>query len=368
MWLVFAISLFTSIIYLLVILSFSIGWEKIKNCRKGLNSPSSVFISVVIPFRNEEKNIPSLLKSLQNQTLNPNFFEILLIDDNSTDNSQQILIQNIEENSNIIPLKVTQGQGKKNAIKFGIENSKGNLIVTTDADCTHHKKWLETIYLFYNDHKNSLIIGPVLMKGTSFIENIQSLDFFSLVASGAGACGINKPIMCNGANLAFDKELFRNFADPLNQKFKSGDDVFLMHHIKEKYPGKIHFLKSENAMVFTKAENNIRNFLKQRIRWASKSKGYTDKDTIFTAFVVLLINLTLFINLILSFLKPVYFNLFTFQLITKSLIDLFLLIKVANFYNQKKLLLYFIPTQLINIVIVPIIALLGFLIHIEWKK
>jgi len=355
-------------IYFSIILSLAFGWEKIKIYRKVKSSPSGFFISLIVPFRNEEKNIPPLINSLSNQSLDQNHFEILLIDDNSTDNSWNIARQEISGRQNIRCLKLNNVSGKKNAIKYGIENSEGELIVTTDADCWHHKEWLKTIHGFYNEKRPKLLIGPVIMKGENVFEKIQSLDFFSLVASGAGACGLNHPIMCNGANLAFEKEVFSDLQDPLNQNFESGDDVFLMHKIKKAFPGKVLFIKSENAMVYTKAEKTIYNFLEQRMRWASKSKGYKDMDTIITAIAVLAMNCLLLGTFITAFAKAELIYLFAFQLITKSIADFILLQKVATFYKAKKLLYYFIPTQLLNILLIPLIAISGFKPKINWKN
>jgi poly-beta-1,6-N-acetyl-D-glucosamine synthase len=359
---------FISIHYFIIILSFTIGWDKIKIYRKGSPCSSGIFISVVVPYKNEEKNITHLINSISNQTLNDNLFEIILVNDNSSDNSMRLALQNTFGKKNFRCINLTGISGKKNAITHGIENSKGNLIVTTDADCTHHKKWLETVYSFYADYNPKIIIGPVIMEGYSAFEKIQSLDFFALIASGSGACGINRPIICNGANLAFEKEVFTNLQDPLNQKFESGDDVFLLHQIKQAFPKKVSFLKSENAVVYTKAEKNLTSFFRQRIRWASKSKGYKDYDTIVTGVVVLIMNFSLLANLILLSVDFRFLHLFTAQILTKSTIDFLLLYKISHFYKQQNLLYYFIPTQLINIFNVPLMTLLGFAVKPNWKK
>jgi poly-beta-1,6-N-acetyl-D-glucosamine synthase len=367
MLIVYVLSFIVGITYFTIILSFSIGWDNIKIFQKGTNCPSGVFISVIISLRNEADNISQLINSLSNQSLNNELFELILVNDNSSDDTCELINENIAGIPNFRCLSLINNQGKKYAIELGIKNAKGNLIVTTDADCIHNTEWLETIYQYYCLNKPNLIIGPVLMIGNNFFENFQRIDFMSLIASGAGSSDFGRPIMCNGANLAFEKEIFNELTDPMTFKEISGDDVFLMHKIKKAYPTKIKFLKSEKVIVYTKAQKDFKHFINQRIRWASKSKSYFDKDTIITALIVFFVNLSLLLYLPLSFINLEFLYLFVFQVILKSIIDFILLSKVSVFFKETKLLKYFIPAELLNIILIPAIALLGFFYKGNWK-
>jgi len=158
------------------------------------------------------------------------------------------------------------------------------------------------------------------------------------VASGAGAIGINHPVMCNGANLAFKKSVFLELDNPFNLEYSSGDDVFLLHSMKKVDANKIHFLKSADATVVTQAAKNIKSLFKQRNRWVSKTPGYADGDTKFTAFVVFAASFLLVTGLGLivynvNFWKPV---LFLFLL--KTVVDTLFLNQVSSFFKQKKLI------------------------------
>jgi poly-beta-1,6-N-acetyl-D-glucosamine synthase len=363
----FAITFILGTIYFIIILSFRYGWDKIKIFQKGSKSPSGIFISVIVPFRNEEKNIPALIDSISNQSLNKNLFELILVNDHSTDNSWQLAIMNSSVKKNIRCVNHSGKQGKKNAIACGIEHSKGTLVITTDADCAHHPEWLETIFSYYTIYKPKLIIGPVRMVGSGFFENFQKIDFLSLISSGAGASGIIHPIMCNGANLAFEKEAYTELLDPMNQMLVSGDDIFLLHQVKSKYPEKVKFLKSEQAVVTTYAEKTIGSFLKQRIRWSSKSKNYTDKDTIITALAVLLMNFSILFSLLSSLADNYFLYLFILLFTLKSSADFILLYKTTIFFKEKKLLKYFIPAEMLNLFIVPLVAITGLVYKVRWK-
>lgn len=350
-----------------IILLFSIGWSKIKDFKEGQHVPPNIFISLVVAAKNEEKNIPQLLGSLNAQTLDKNKFEIILVNDNSNDKTLELAESYKTELSNLKVINQVDKKGKKQAVQLGIKKSKGELIVTSDADCTHHPKWLETIVAYYNTHKPKLIIAPVLMKTNNVFEKMQSLDFFSLVASGAGASGIQQAIMCNGANLAFEKDAYLSFNDPHNTSFSSGDDVFLLLKIKKENPSGIHFLRSKKATVITKPEKTFAQFIRQRQRWASKSTGYKDAAIITVSIVVLLANLFLLTSFVIGLIWSKLLLLFLTQLAIKSIVDFIFLFKVGNYFKTNRLLLYFLPTQLANIFLVPILAFLGVFGRAKWK-
>lgn len=356
-----------TVIYILLIFNFISGWLKLKEHRKGRIDPSAIFTSIVIAAKNEEKNIHQLFKSLINQTIDSKSFEIIFINDNSSDNTFNIAQTYKKQLSNLIVLDLNKARGKKAAINYGIKHAKGELIITTDADCTHHKKWLEMVISFYTEEKPKMVIAPVIMHGNSFFEKIQSLDFFSLIASSAGAVGINQPIMCNAANMAFEKTIYDSLENPHNVKYTSGDDVFLMLKIKKFSLNHIKFIKAREAVCLTKAKSTFKGFINQRIRWVSKSKGYKDPFLILTSITVLLINLSILLNFLFFIFGKLSFGCFIGQFSLKSIIDLIFLFLTSSFFKQKELLIYFIPTQIFNLVIVPFLSIAGLLSKGEWK-
>ncbi len=328
-------------VYFILIFSFILGFKKLQTyfVNKKINNSENVRISVLIPFKNEAKHLAALISGLKKQTLDKDLYEIFFINDHSEDKSEELLSELISGISNFNILSLQEGKNrKKEAIKEGITNAKNKLIVTSDADCTHPERWLETIFNCYSEFKPKMIIAPVVMNGNNFFGRLQSLDFLSLTASTAGAAGIGRPIMCNGANLVYEKDVFYEFKDALNMKEVSGDDVFLLHNVKKKYPKEIHYLKSKDAVVFTKAEKTFKKFIKQRIRWASKSGSYKDFDTIFVSLTVFLTNLLLISNIFLTLfgiLKP---ELLLILFLIKFTADTLLLSVFGFYFNQKKIL------------------------------
>ncbi len=354
-------------IYSLIIIGFSIGWLKIERFRsKGNFDPISV--SIIVACRNEEENIQQLLDCLVAQNYPKNKTEIIIIDDHSEDNTVASIKRKSVKNSHINYLQLPpEKTGKKEAIAYGIENSTSEIILTTDADCEMKENWISSMVGYYINYQPKLLSGPITLKKTSgLFQNFQSLEFLSLVASGAGAIGINRPIMNNGANLLFEKTLF--LESNQYKSYASGDDIFLMLHAKKKYRERIHFIKSKNAIVYTYGLNKISRFFNQRIRWTSKSKAYRDFDIIFTAIIVSLINLMLVLSILLSFWEKSFLLVSLIIFLTKSLVDLMILIPVSSFFSKQNLLWLFFPLQAIYPFYILVTVTLGLIGNFNWKN
>lgn len=354
-------------IYGFIIINFYYGWKNIRPfSRKNLqlNFP----VSIIIPFRNEEKKIDYVIQDILNQEYPAHLYEIILINDHSTDESVA-KIQAIEDkNKTLKILHLSGGEGKKQAIKYGIDYSSHNLVITTDADCRINKHWLSTIVSFYLQNKSKVIIGPVLFEEErNFFSKLQSIEFLSLVASSAGAVGVGKPIMANGANLIFEKQLYYEVYSKLINEIASGDDVFLIHEVKKKYRNEIKYLKSVDAAIYTQAQKTLRGFINQRIRWAGKSVFYHDNYTIVVSLIVFIINSFLFLFTISGFFKFELLFPALILYIFKSIIDFPLLYKFSNFFKKRKILRYFLLAQLIYPFYIVIITILGLLSNTSWK-
>jgi len=359
------------LLYIATVISFTIGFFNLSTFFPSKNNPSNnnLKLSVLIPFKNEELNLPTIFQNLKNQNLNLDLFEVIFINDHSEDNSEIVLrnLINKESNFKLISSK-SKKSGKKEALKEGVKNAVNNLIVTTDADCIQPETWLQTIYDFYLKHKPKMIIAPVIMKGTGFFGKLQALEFLSLSASTAGAAGLNKAIMCNGANLAFNKSIFNEFEDAMNTNEISGDDVFLLHSVKKKYPKSIYYLKSNDARVCTNTEPTLKLFFRQRIRWASKSTHYRDFDTILVSLIIFITNLLLAISLISLIFVPEIISLIFGLFGVKITADFILLSNAAYYFRQKKLLLFIPILSIIYPFYILTVSITGFFIkNIKWK-
>jgi cellulose synthase/poly-beta-1,6-N-acetylglucosamine synthase-like glycosyltransferase len=377
---IFTILLF--LIYACLIIYYRQSWLRIPidnehpdNYREALSNQLSTFISVIIPARNEEENIAACLESITKQGYPKNLFEMIVIDDFSTDKTAEIINTFTDKNVSLLSLKdfTTEGElnsYKKKAIEIAISKAKGDLIVTTDADCIVPNKWLETIASFYEKHNPVFIAAPVVYHGeNNFLKIFQSLDFMTL--QGITGASVYKKFhsMCNGANLVYEKKVFLEVGGFTGiDNIASGDDMLLMHKIFNLYPDKVLFLKSSDAIVQTKPAGTLKEFLNQRIRWASKADKYTDKKITGVLLLVYLFNVWLFFIGLLSFFYHQIFFWFIGVVIAKIIVELFLLYPVAKFFNKEKLLWWFPLAQPFHILYTIVAGWLGKFGTYKWKE
>jgi glycosyltransferase involved in cell wall biosynthesis len=330
--------------YFLLILRIYRSLRKIKPFK--VKDNPAVFVSVVVAGRNEEANLPLLLKDLSEQEYPYDKFEIIIVDDNSTDSTVEIAsrftgIRNIQTVNN-------QGKGKKEALRTGINIAKGRLIITTDADCRMGKNWILTIAAFYEENSADMIICPVQTRQTpGFFGRFQELEFLSLQGITAGTVNYGNGIMCNGANLAFRREAYYENLEKLRFDILSGDDVFFLHSLKKKPGSEVLWLESSDALVTTSGSLSIADYLNQRKRWLSKSTSYTDISSIVLGIATFAAILTEVFAMGAALYSNRFLPVFLVIFLTKSVADYLVLRNTVIRYGRKKLLNWFLPVQII---------------------
>ncbi len=386
MTILFLISILLSVLYISLMLYYCYAWNDVPVFKPLTLSPQpSTSISVIIPARNEASNLPALLESISAQTYPVNLFEVFIIDDHSTDDSVGIVNGYPAKNIKVISLQQYLSGNeinsyKKKAIETGIQLSTGTLIATTDADCCLPPNWLLTIASFYEQYHPAFIAAPVSINcGMRFIEIFQALDFMML--QGITGASVHKKIhsMCNGANMAYEKNAFHE-VEGFNgiDNIASGDDMLLMHKIYKRYPERVMYLKSTEAIVQTAPVNTITEFFNQRIRWASKADKYDDKRIILVLLLVYLLNLLLLIVPVICVFKKIQYSIFHIHfpiletwamvLILKISAELFLLIPVSKFFGKLPLLYFFPFMQPFHILYTVIAGWLGKFGTYQWKE
>lgn len=364
---------FFGVVYCFIILGYTIGWFMLKTYKPEAKNFITT-ASVIIPARNEEENIENLLNDLINQDLPAELVEIFVVNDNSTDNTKAIvsnfIAQHLDHQITLINISKENPNRayKKMAINMAIEKSNSDLIITTDADCRVGKNWLSSFVSLYETEKPRMIVGPVCFHNeSSFFEKLQTLEFLSLIAITGGAIRIGRPIMCNGANLVYEKKTFLEAGGFGNDGFSSGDDVFLLLKIRKKFGFRsVRFLKNSSAIVYTEAKKSISDFFHQRTRWASKNKGY-DANILIISFSVYMINLLLAAGLVLSIFYPQAFMIVLVGFILKSLVELPILIGIGNFVKRSRMFLYSFPLIFLYPLYIIITGALGIVSSYNWK-
>jgi cellulose synthase/poly-beta-1,6-N-acetylglucosamine synthase-like glycosyltransferase len=366
------IFVFIAVIYFVLISSFIFGFEKIHLVKNKNLEPKNRF-SIIIPFRNEAHNLSNLIASLYNLNYPTNYFEIILVNDASTDDYKSVIDtfkkENLSLNIQFINSLRASNSPKKDALNTAIKKTNFNWIVTTDADCVVPNNWLNIFNQHIEESKSLFISAPVKFNDkNNFLYHFQNLNLISLIGSTIGSFGIGKPIMCNGANLCYKKDAFlevNGFEG--NTKIASGDDVFLLEKMKTAFPNKISYLKSEEAIVETNSENTINSFLNQQIRWASKSTAYKSLFSKFVGITVLSMNLVLIILLIITITNPIFWKFLIVLFIQKLFIDFLLIYKTATFLKSMLSLKYYLITSILHPFFIIFIGISSFLKTYTWK-
>lgn len=384
--------------YCLLILYFTLG---IKRLRKNSQADSTVKyqqsnavpvrdkdnflqkkVSVIIAARNEEGNIAGCLNSIVLQDYPKELFEVIVVNDQSEDKTGEIINHFISSDTiNLKQLVTTGDGGKKAALGMALEKSTGTIILVTDADCQPSAGWIKSMVSCFHTTNALMVAGPVVLKDKgSIFSKFQVTEFNSLIASTAGSIGKHKPIMCNGANLGFVKEVI-TATDAFKKDYSSGDDVFLMLSIKKRFGAdRIKFLNDPAGIVYTQPLEKTGDFINQRIRWTSKSGGYKDAFLIYSAISVLSLNLVIFILSISWMLQAKLYYPFSsseinllpyltgIAFILKCLTDYILLhtySKMLRIRNQTLLLL--ILFEPLVIVYTSLIGIIGNIMPFKWK-
>ena len=358
-------------IYVVFILQLIYGFDKVKTFVRTEEKPITKF-SIIVPFRNEEKNLQKLLKSISNLNYPKELFELIMVDDFSKDNSERVYIKwrmlnGLIETTLLENLRLSNSP-KKDAISRAIPIIKNEWIVTTDADCTVNKNWLMTLDNFIQKNNAEMVVGAVVYKTkNNWFHHFQQLDLLSLQGTTIGSFGIGKPFMCNGANFAYTKKLFKEVGGfGGNDKIASGDDVFLLQKAVKNKPDKVLYIKNTDFIVKTKPENDLYKLFMQRVRWASKTSSYSDIYSKILAVVVLVMNVSLVAGFGLRILGLLDWKVLLIVFIGKYLIDYILLFK-SNIYLRKRKFLLPVASSLIYPIFCSCVGIYSLFGNFSWK-
>lgn len=353
--------------YCLLLLVFLFGWVRIRRQLMPAKEPLSPGISIVVAMRNEEENVQNLIQDLSAIVYPPEKFEIILVNDHSTDATYEKAKSLIKDLPGFRILDLPSGvEGKKEALSFGIDEARFEIISTTDADCRFSKNWPGCISLYFQEEGTKMLVGAVkFMESNSFFSRLQVTEFISLVGSTGAAIGLGHPIMCNGANLSFRKDVFAEVKGyEGNLQIASGDDEFLLCKIFKRYPTGIKFLNFYEATVTSQPQGTIKDFFYQRIRWAGKWRHNSDLLTQVLA-VFIFVSQIAFAGLII---KNFYSQDGTIGLILyKIFLEGIFFSWVARFLERRFDFLAFLTLQIVYPIYVMVIAVFSLFSSYQWK-
>jgi len=355
--------------YVFLILLFSFGVAKLKksNLRERDDKTNA---SIVIPFKNEEQNLPTLIQSILSLNTNQRTIEVIFVNDHSSDNSINIIssIKSISENLIFKTIDLNHEHGKKAAQHAGVMAASFDMVMFTDADCMVPQQWIDLMIGKLKDD-SVMVCGAVVYQQRKSISNLVfRADFSSLVLSGAGAIGIGKPIFCNAANMLIRKTSYQIIHKEIKGKSNaSGDDVFLLHAVIKHFGARsVLYCFYNEAVVSTPSPKSYTDFIKQRQRWASKSILYRNTMAVLTSFIVFMMSFTICVLAVL-FTK-------TSLIACAAVLTLKTLADTILFYTGKKLkgntnmYLYHILFQPVYPIYIVVTAILSLTVNPKWKQ
>jgi cellulose synthase/poly-beta-1,6-N-acetylglucosamine synthase-like glycosyltransferase len=364
------ISLLLTSIYLFLLVYFIRGWSVL---RKPVvyTDKFSTKVTVLIAARNEEDNIKLTIDDQLAQDYPKELTEIVIVDDHSVDKTAEIIRTYADRGIKLLQLNEDQplNSYKKKAIATAIDVSTGDLIVATDADCRMGSKWLSSIVGYYESNNLVMISSPVTyFQERTLFEYLQTLEFAYLIGLGASFIGNKRASTCNGANLAYRKDVFYEVGGFKGiDDLASGDDELLLQKVAMRYPGRIGFLKQREAIVYTHAKHTLSSFLKQRRRWASKSVKYKDKRIVALAVSIWLFNVSLLVNAGLGLYNTAFLKLFLTQFLLKYLFEVAFLLPITTFLKRQGLVLLLLLLIPVHVIYFVYIGLMGSTRKYEWK-
>jgi cellulose synthase/poly-beta-1,6-N-acetylglucosamine synthase-like glycosyltransferase len=348
--------------YFLLLRKYGFLWKDITSYQKvGAFEQSNSSVSILIPFRNESSVLPRLIDSLNQLDVTQINVEVVFINDHSTDSGCDLM-----DGCNL-PYKIChldEKHGKKSAIELGWNVAKGDFIFQTDADCTLPKKWLQSMLRYFDKSEVIFVSGPVMFNDSkSFWQKLVALDFMSLIAIGAAHISWDKPLLCNGANMAYRRSLITD-ADIHNEQ-ASGDDVFLLQSAHKK-SNAIRFCKNENAIVQTEGPNSLNVFWNQRLRWSSKNSDYDSRFNTMLLVFIWMFNFIILMSLFSFHKLGILAACFLF--IIKILAEQSFYTQYKDFMNVKNGYWLIIVGQLFHIFYMAILPPLSKILSYTWKE
>ncbi|MCD0468174.1 glycosyltransferase [Flavobacterium sp. JAS] len=340
------------------------GFSKVKKYQKTDLKPQTSF-TIIVPFRNEAENLPKLLQSFSELNYPDDLFEVVLVDDNSKEKFQ---VSGFKFQVSLVDNIRISNSPKKDAISTAMQHVKTNWVITTDADCIVPENWLLTFDNYIQQNDVSMLAGAVTYKcENSFLDHFQQLDLTSLQGATIGSFGLQKAFMCNGANFAYKKSLFEklNGFDG-NNKIASGDDVFLLQKAASLFADKVHYLKSEEAIVVTKPTENWKSLFYQRVRWAAKTSSYQSGFGKVLGLIVFFGNLSFVVGFLFSVFAILPYPFFVMFAFLKFTVD-FVLLYITNQFLTKNRIKSLLLSSLLYPFFSSTVALYSLFGSYEWK-
>ena len=332
-------------------------------------------VSVVIAARDEVENIQACLERFWSQDYPADRYEVIVVDDGSTDGTAALVREMDREGLKLLSVQEAYGGSgsKKAALSLGIQESRGEVILTTDADCLVAEGWVRGM-VEYLDESTGMVVGfsqvgaPGQAQGRRM--GYQAVDFLCLMGCILGSVGRGHPLAASGQNLAYRKAVFQQVGGYSRVAHRaSGDDVLLLQMVRHSTDWKIAFATSPHTHAIHPPAPTWRSLLQQRSRWASNAPYQLLFDPLFFGYmlVTFALDLLLVLSPVLVAAGGMGLSWAVGGWVVKSLAEFSLFTKAAGLFGRQDLRRYFPLWVLIQPLHVVVVGALGCLGIFTWK-
>jgi len=350
-------------LYCATLLFFFAGLFK-KGGRQSVLKP---FVSIVIPAKNEAKNIVNILNNLSQQTYPEDLFEVIVVDDKSQDYTATIVNDFMGNISNLQLLSTAGVESslryKKHPLNLGIRKSQGEILLLTDADCTVSSNWIAAMVSSFTENVGMVIGYSEASPVRTITQKLEALDFLMLLSAARGSAALGDPYACTGQNLAYRRQAFdavEGFSAFASQV--GGDDTLLMQQIKRQTSWEIVFSPDPDSFVKSTPQETAWGFITQRIRWASDTLQVWKTDPLFFGIIVVtfLANLLSLTFPFMLFNNPLLIPIVCYGLCAKFAVEGAVMLKGTSFFNRQELRSVYLLWFLLQIPYITFMGLLSF--------
>lgn len=328
-------------------------------------------VSVLVPARHAAGTIVPLLQDIYGGRYPRERTEVMVVDDGGDDGTAEA-VRGLMRTWPQLRLIANEGAGKKAAITTGVRAAQGEWVLLTDADVRSGPQRVERFIAAAQEHGADLLLGPVRVSGEGLLGGLQATEAAALLAVAAGTASAGRPMLANGANMAFRKAAFEQVHGFEGDRWASGDDIFLLHRM-ERAGLRVHYVLEADALVEAQAEPTWSGFLQQRLRWAGKMRGVKGGSTVLGACGMLLPWALLALTCSLDPAEAVGRGLLRGLLLLAGawvlwLVPVLMLVREARrFLAQRSLLVLDVLYLLAFTVYAPLIAIASLFVRPRWK-
>ncbi|MEN9998070.1 MAG: hypothetical protein RI922_1060 [Bacteroidota bacterium] len=334
-WILIYFLLYAVLLGTITVLGYFLQRQKENKLVSKENGIDLAELVVIIPFRNEEKRIHVLLESINKSVLYPK--QYIFVNDHSTDQSCERIEQVLNEAIPYQIISLEDGvEGKKLAIRKGIELSESTYILGWDADCSFSPDYFERLCQL---PAADLYVMPAVMVAEREFEHMYEVDLLLVNAANCGVSGLLRPIMASGANMLYKRSAFQSYDQYTSHAhMPSGDDIYLLRDFR-RAKAKVHLVTDRTLAVYTETPQSFKEFLHQRLRWIAKTGDV--KDHLSTSLAIIQGLLTAgFVALIVFLLLQQEWKWSLVVFIVKSVIDLLFFLPFFNRMGRMRSWLY----------------------------